>query len=336
MLESGLLSRSRAVIGIDHDRLFKELLTTFFVEFLELFFPRLASLVDRDSISFLDKEVFTSLFDGKEYEADIVARVRFAGEEAFFLIHVETQSTPQPEFGRRLFRYFTAFLEKYNLPIYPIVVFSYDRPLRSEPSLYRLSFPDGEVLRFSYRVVQLNRLPWRRFLRQANPVASALMAKMRIAPKDRVRVKLECLRLLVTLKLDPARMRLVSGFIDTYLRLDEREESRFVATIQGTELAPAEEEKVVEIVTSWMEKGLLQGHAQGLLEGREEGQVEGARQGRVVGEREVLLRLGTRRFGPPSPEQRERLSRADLPHLELLTDRLLDVESWQALFDGLG
>jgi len=279
------------VIGIDHDRLFKELLTTFFVEFLELFFPRLASLVDRDSISFLDKEVFTSLFDGKEYEADIVARVRFAGEEAFFL-----------------------------LPIYPIVVFSYDRPLRSEPSVYRLSFPDGEVLRFSYRVVQLNRLPWRRFLRQANPVASALMAKMRIAPKDRVRVKLECLRLLVTLKLDPARMRLVSGFIDTYLRLDEREESRFVATIQGTELAPAEEEKVVEIVTSWMEKGLLQGHAQGV----------------VTGERDVLLRLGTRRFGPPSPEQRERLSRADLPQLELLTDRLLEVESWQALFEGMG
>lgn len=279
------------MIGIDHDRLFKELLTTFFVEFLELFFPRLASLVDRDSISFLDKEVFTSLFDGKEYEADIVARVRFAGEEAFFL-----------------------------LPIYPIVVFSYDRPLRSEPSVYRLSFPDGEVLRFSYRVVQLNRLPWRRFLRQANPVASALMAKMRIAPKDRVRVKLECLRLLVTLKLDPARMRLVSGFIDTYLRLDEREESRFVATIQGTELAPAEEEKVVEIVTSWMEKGLLQGHAQGV----------------VTGERDVLLRLGTRRFGPPSPEQRERLSRADLPQLELLTDRLLEVESWQALFEGMG
>ena len=29
-----------AVLAIDHDRLFKELLTTFFVEFLELFFPK--------------------------------------------------------------------------------------------------------------------------------------------------------------------------------------------------------------------------------------------------------------------------------------------------------
>src|SRR5207244_3820635 len=46
---------------------------------------------------------------------------------------------------------------------------------------------------------------------------SALMAKMRIAPEDRPYVKLQCLRLLATCKLDPARMRLISGFIDTYL-----------------------------------------------------------------------------------------------------------------------
>jgi hypothetical protein len=32
---------------MDHDRLFKELLTTFFVEFIELFFPELAEGLDR-------------------------------------------------------------------------------------------------------------------------------------------------------------------------------------------------------------------------------------------------------------------------------------------------
>ena len=35
---------------------------------------------------------------------------------------------------------------------------------------------------------------------------------------ERPRVKLECLRLLATLRLNPARMRLISGFVDTYLR----------------------------------------------------------------------------------------------------------------------
>ena len=39
---------------MDHDRLFKELLTTFFVEFLELFFPETLPYLDRDSVEFLD------------------------------------------------------------------------------------------------------------------------------------------------------------------------------------------------------------------------------------------------------------------------------------------
>ena len=43
-------------------------------------------------------------------------------------------------------------------------------------------------------------------MQQANPVASALMAKMNIADSDRPKVKLECLRLLATLRLNPAKM----------------------------------------------------------------------------------------------------------------------------------
>lgn len=36
---------------IDHDRLFKELISTFFVEFMELFFPEVLAYVERDSIT---------------------------------------------------------------------------------------------------------------------------------------------------------------------------------------------------------------------------------------------------------------------------------------------
>jgi hypothetical protein len=35
---------------IDHDRLFKELLKTFFLDFLDLFAPEMAALIDRDSV----------------------------------------------------------------------------------------------------------------------------------------------------------------------------------------------------------------------------------------------------------------------------------------------
>ena len=44
---------------IDHDRLFKERLTTFFTDFVDLLLPELSAYLDPDSLVFLDKEVFT-------------------------------------------------------------------------------------------------------------------------------------------------------------------------------------------------------------------------------------------------------------------------------------
>jgi hypothetical protein len=126
-----------------------------------------------------------------------------------------------------MFRYFARLYEKFALPVYPVMVFSYDAPQRPEPTSHRLEFPDKVILDFNYSVIQLNRLNWRDFLQQENPIATALMAKMNIASQDRPRVKSECLRLLATLKLHPAKMQLISGFVDTYLRLNAEEEQIF-------------------------------------------------------------------------------------------------------------
>ena len=111
---------------IDHDRLFKELLTTFFVECIDLFFPDVVGYLQPDSATFLDKELFTDIPGGERREADVVVRAQFRDRPAFFLIHVEHQADAQAEFGRRMFRYFTWLYEKYALPVYSIVVFSYD------------------------------------------------------------------------------------------------------------------------------------------------------------------------------------------------------------------
>ncbi len=46
---------------MDHDPLFKELLRTFFIEFIELFLPEVASYLDPGAIEFLDKEMFSDL-----------------------------------------------------------------------------------------------------------------------------------------------------------------------------------------------------------------------------------------------------------------------------------
>ena len=212
---------------INHDQLFKELLTTFFVEFIELFFPEVLEYLDLDSITFVDKEIFTDLTKGKKKILDVIVLTKFQGQDYSFLVHIENQSSTQTDFNQRMFRYFCSLFLKYNRPIYPIAVFSYDFPKRLEKDNFTLDFPHYKVLDFNYKVVQLNQLNWRDFLTQKNPVAAALIAKMNIAKRDRPKVKAECLRLMVTLKLNPAKSQLIAGFIDTYLNLNSAEEEIF-------------------------------------------------------------------------------------------------------------
>jgi len=295
---------------IDHDRLFKELLTTFFLEFIDLFFPDVSAYLEPNSLTFLDKELFTDVTSGDQYEADLIAKVQFRGQESFFLIHVENQANAQSDFSQRMFRYFARLYEKFALSVYPIAIFSYNAPQRLEPNFHQVSFPDLDVLKFNYRVIQLNRLNWRDFLDRSNPVASALMAKMKIAESERVQVKIECLRLLATLKLDAARMQLISGFVDTYLRLSAEEERRFLSQI-STIKPDNRREEVMEIVTSWMEQGLQQGEVA------------------------LILRQLNRRFGSVTPEDETQIRNLSIEQLGNLGEALLDFSTTSDLVTWL-
>ncbi len=313
---------------IDHDRLFKELIATFFVEFIQLFFPEIINYLEPNQITFLDKEVFTDVTEGEKYESDLVAQVQFRGQSSFFLIHLEAQSSSQPEFNRRMFTYFARLHQKFALPVYPIVIFSYDRPQKEAIRQYKIEFPDLKVLEFNYQVVQLNRLHWRDFINQANPVAAALMAKMKIAPRDRAKVKAQCLRLLVTLRLDAARMQLISGFVDTYLNLNSFEEIEFQQEI-STFIQP-EQEGVMQITTSWMRRGLEQGLEQGLERGLERGLEQG-----LARERNLIVRLIKRKLGDIDVDIESRIMTLNIDDLERAGEALLDFSTWEDLTNWL-
>jgi hypothetical protein len=78
--------------AIDHDRLFKELLEIFFVEFITVFFPDLHNVVDFSELRFLQQEVFTDVTSGDKHRVDLVAEVGLQGEEGLILIHIEKSS----------------------------------------------------------------------------------------------------------------------------------------------------------------------------------------------------------------------------------------------------
>ena len=136
------------------------------------------------------------------------------------------------------------------------------------------------------------------------------MAKMKIAPEDRPKVKAACLRVLTTLRLDSARSRLISGFIDTYLRLDESEEQLFVEEIG--KLEAVEQERVMEITTSWGERA----------------------------EWSLIFRLLTRRVGEVPEALRIQIEALPIEQLERLGEDLLDfsgtgdLERWLESLSG--
>jgi len=291
---------------IDHDALFKLLLTAFFREFLELFAPELAAALAPEPLIFLDKESFSDLLDPARREADLVVQARLRDQPATLLIHLEHQAQADRALDRRMFRYFARFYDRYDLPVYPIALCSYARPRRPAADHHQLRVLTRTVLDFRYHMLQLNLLDWRDFVQTTNPVAIGLMARMHIAPNERWRVKAASLRLLAGARLTGVQRRLLSQFVDVYLPLrgaDEQAFTREVATFAGPE-----REVVMEIVTSWERKG----RAEGLVEGQ------------ITGQRQLVERLLARKLGALPEEVRQALGFLALAQLTALGEALLD------------
>jgi hypothetical protein len=159
-------------------------------------------------------------------------------------------------------------------------------------------------------VIQLNQLDWHDFLNKPNPVASALMAKMKIAPKDRVRVKLECLRMLTGLELNPAQTQVVYGFVNTYLQLDATQKQEFEVEVSKLP-SEVEKEQIMQVINEWTAAGIEQGIEQGR---HKEGLA-------------LVLRQLRRKLGPLPLEVEAQVAQLDVARLETLGEALLDFGS---------
>jgi hypothetical protein len=283
----------------------KLLLTTFFFEVIELLLPQVAQYLSRDRIEFLDKEIFTDLTSGQRNEVDVLAKVKFRDKDAFFLMLAEPMSATRADYSRTMFHYVARLDEKYRLPVYPVAIFSFDKPFRPEKDQYQVLFPDLTVIDFRFRAIQLNRLDWKEFAEKDNPVASALMTRMRIAPQDRPKVKLACIRMMLRLKLTDAQRALIHEFIDGYLLLTAPERVEFEQ--EAAKLEPPEKERLMTIMNEWEQVGLEKGREQGLEKGREQGLAP-------------FLRLLRRTAGDLSADNEQQIRKLSVAQLEQLAD----------------
>ncbi len=172
----------------DHDRWFKELITTFFEEFILAFFPKVYEHIDFSNSRFLSEEVYTDIIKGEKRRVDLLIETRLKDEDAIIIIHVEPQSYYEPEFSDRMFIYFSRLYEKYRCTIVPIAIFSYDKE-KVESDRFKMKTPFLDILNFHFFTLQLRNLNWRDFLSYPNPVATALLCKMGYDKTERVQVK---------------------------------------------------------------------------------------------------------------------------------------------------
>ncbi len=286
---------------MDHDQLFKELLRVCFADFIKLFLPEVYAYLDTGSLEFIEQESAGTTTAHEKRSVDMLVKARFKGRLTYFLIHVEVQASKQGWSSRRMFTYFAAQEHKHDLPVYPIALLTWERPLKPDAGCYVVDFPNRRVLEFRYDVIQLNRLDWRAYLHTDNPAAIALMTKMGVAPADRPKVRAACLRLLTRQRLSPKQREPIERFIDAYTELTDAQQVEFDRELK--KFKPQERKDAMEYMTSWERKGFVEGKAEGKAEGKLELTIKLLL--KRLGE---LSRAVEKRLGKLSPEQLDELS----------------------------
>jgi hypothetical protein len=205
-------------MSIDHDQIIKVLIQVFFREFMELFFPEEARLIDFSRVEFLREEYFTDLPRGKRRLLDLVVKVGLlAGGEKFVLVHVEFEaSRKERQFPLAMYLRHCQLFLRHRTPIIPIAMFTDDAVWKTPvPDFFELNLSGKTYVRFEYHLIKLKHLDYRRFLKSQNPLAYALMAKMNYNRRERVRLKADFLRWILGSGVDAARRSLLVEFVAT-------------------------------------------------------------------------------------------------------------------------
>ncbi|MFD1385872.1 Rpn family recombination-promoting nuclease/putative transposase [Oceanobacillus oncorhynchi subsp. oncorhynchi] len=247
-----------------HDRLTKKLIQEFFEEFIEAFFPNLHPHIDFSKVTFLEQEVYLDYINGRKKEIDVLAAVKLNHQDKILHIHTEAQSTHEADFPERMFLYFSYLYAKHRKPIQPIAVLSYNRE-KEEPTQFRIDTPTQDVLQFNFLQLHLIKKDWKEYIQSDNPAAAALLSQMGYEAHERVQVKLEFLRMITRMKINPAQMEFLYGYFETYLKLNKEEEAQMMEQMEN--LPEEEKEVVLQLPNSYFERGLEKGKQEGIEEG---------------------------------------------------------------------
>jgi hypothetical protein len=233
-----------------------------------------------------------------------VAEVRSReGEREIVLVHVEVQSEPESDFGKRMFEYYTLLWLHYDAPIVPVVLYlKGGDPKGVHIVEYRHALFGREWVRFRFASVALARLSAREYLK-ANPLGAALGALMsRPKGSENLELRARMLKRVVESGLDPGRQLLLVTVIETYFRLSDEERTRFRRLVSRKEYG-----NVQDVELTWADEL------------------------RLEGKREALKRLLAAKFGPLSAMVEAQVDRVSAETLDQYLDRVITAAALEDL-----
>lgn len=242
-----------------------------------------------------------------------VDKMLHVGGPVPWLAHLELQSSHDPELPLRMLQYNVLLLRRHRVPVVSTVVLL--RPEadgREMSGQYIQEAPVGDVrIAFQFRVVRIWQQPAEDLLTGA--LGTLPLAPLAAYERGRLPELIDRIgdRLTSETSAAAARDLWAATFILMGLRYDADEARQLLHEARAMRESATYQ---------WI---------------LDEGRVEGRAEGRAEEARRLLIRLGSRRYGPPSAENVRQIEALDSPErLEQLADGLFTAGSWNELLAG--
>ena len=279
-----------------HDQLAKDLVRTFFRDFLGLAAPEAAGRLRLEDATFVDTQSSTDWPAGRRREMDLLVRVPSStpGRKPV-LIHVEVERQSRTRMGARMWLYYMQLRLRHGLLVVPILLnLKGGTPGVSRTRLME-GFDDPETARFRFRSFSVSGCRAEEYLQRPEPLAWALAALMRRGRWSRAEHRMACFRRIAGAELPELQRFLLVNCVETYLQLSGRDAAEYERLAQR-----AENREVMAMEMTWADRMIQKGRMQGRAEERAEA---------VESLRSVVLHQLTQRFGPLPARARRRVER---------------------------
>ena len=261
--------------------------------------------------------------------ADKVLRIDRAADEGGPWVSVfDMQAGPNPDLPVRATHYKVLAIYRHGLPARSVIILL--SPRADHPSLTgRWEQPGDEhvnAVSSEYDVIRIWQVPTDKVL--AGPVGLLPLAPLTL-PKQTSEAELSGVigKIAQRFEKEAPEEKVADLWTATHFLMGLKYPDALIELVLQGVHGMKESVTYQRAVQEGLEKGREQGLEQGLEKGLEKG--------RIDGERRLLLRLGTKRFGPPSPTVAAALENIDsLERLEELGERIFDAESWESLLFG--